>query len=432
MHLNFIQSIMKNNIDKKISSTSLRLGQIVNGEILKLFKSNMALLQIGSLKMHAELDAPLQEQSKYLFQITSIGPPVKLKMLEQAKEMKIDKSATVDQLLRLFSLPNKTINKTIIKFFLENELPLSHELLTKASKWVQSSENLAVDLKGIKQLIVKEFPYTEETFKALRSLYDETPISTNIKNLFIHLPENTLKKELRHLLTKNAEIESMLNQLLLGETVENDTFKVREQFANMLKQMFKGLGLQYEYDVAEKAQSITEFSELDTLKPLLIEIGKTTSDIHVKKAADSLVDKLTCLQLHSSVNSPIQQYIHQIPVQFGGEFKDLTIQWSGRKTSLQKLDPNYCRIIFYLDLEELKETFIDVQIQNRIINITVTNDTVGLKEMIEKLQLCLKDYLAQLNYTLSSIKVQQTATQIENRKNKLIDQSPYLGVDIRI
>ena len=53
---------------------------------------------------------------------------------------------------------------------------------------------------------------------------------------------------------------------------------------------------------------------------------------------------------------------------------DVTLQWSGRKRKDGSIDPDYCRILFYLDLEQLKETVIDMQVQNRVIKISVLNE----------------------------------------------------------
>lgn len=42
------------------------------------------------------------------------------------------------------------------------------------------------------------------------------------------------------------------------------------------------------------------------------------------------------------------------------------------------IDPDYCRVLFYLDLDALQHMIVDMQIQNRIMTIHVTNEHTDL------------------------------------------------------
>lgn len=88
------------------------------------------------------------------------------------------------------------------------------------------------------------------------------------------------------------------------------------------------------------------------------------------------MNRITAQQILSQENGPIQNLLLTIPLNLGSTKTDLTLQWSGRKTKEGKIDPDYCRVLFYLELEHLEETVIDMQVQNRIIKVTVINGLV--------------------------------------------------------
>ena len=96
--------------------------------------------------------------------------------------------------------------------------------------------------------------------------------------------------------------------------------------------------------------------------------------------AEKLLDKITGLQLLGQESGPILQQVVQIPLHIQNKMVDLTLQWNGRrKENSNEIDPAFCRVLFYLELETLQDTFVDMQVQNRIIKITVMNENQNLK-----------------------------------------------------
>lgn len=58
-----------------------------------------------------------------------------------------------------------------------------------------------------------------------------------------------------------------------------------------------------------------------------------------------------------------------------------------------KIDADYARILFYLQLNSLQETVVDMQVQSRVVTVTVYNENDQLKELAEPLKTALKkDY----------------------------------------
>lgn len=205
-----------------------------------------------------------------------------------------------------------------------------------------------------------------------------------------------------------------------------------------IKSFLASLGLSYEHQLAEALKGTLEEREslADLLKPQLIKLITDNPPQTVKDAAEQLINKITGYQLLSQEMGPIQQLIVQIPFILNGQMNDITMQWSGKKTEDGKIDADYCRILLYLNLENLNETMIDIQVQNRIISIQVYNQNPDLKQMSEQLFPVLKERLAAIDYQLSSVSFQVPGIHKAGSDNKKLAQlygkKEYSRVDIKI
>lgn len=83
---------------------------------------------------------------------------------------------------------------------------------------------------------------------------------------------------------------------------------------------------------------------------------------------------------------------------------------------------------------------VDVQIQNRIMSISVYNNTQGLPDLVSTQTENLKNQLKEMNYQLSAIKVKPFQEETrptykqKNIRKSLFTRptSKYTGVDLRI
>lgn len=103
-----------------------------------------------------------------------------------------------------------------------------------------------------------------------------------------------------------------------------------------------------------------------------------------------------------------------------------------KKTEDGQLDSDYCRVLFYLELEHIKETVIDMQVQNRIIQLQIFNETPGLKSTAAALLPSLKAGIEEKGYQLSSIQFKQSGKSELPPLVQVMETQPYEGVDIRI
>ncbi|MFE5428029.1 hypothetical protein [Peribacillus simplex] len=209
--------------------------------------------------------------------------------------------------------------------------------------------------------------------------------------------------------------------------------------AHQLKEMTKVLGLQLEHALINlSGDDMKEIpNDLETLKPLLLKLLNEQIPASIKEMAEQILNRITAQQILSQENGPIQNLLLTLPLNLGSIQTDLTLQWSGRKTKDGKIDPDYCRVLFYLELERLKETVIDMQVQNRIIKVTVINGHGAvLEEAAGQYLDILRENLGKMDYRLSGVSfvkpVNEKERDLRVKPIPFSEAGPYSGVDIRI
>jgi hypothetical protein len=203
-----------------------------------------------------------------------------------------------------------------------------------------------------------------------------------------------------------------------------------------IKSFLAALGLSYEQQLTEAFKGSSEVASEDTLKPQLLRLLNENPPQPIKEAAEQLLNKITGFQLLSQEVGPIQQLLVQMPLMLGGKMNELTMQWSGKKTEDGKIDADFCRVLFYLKMEHLHDTIIDMQVQNRIMSIQVFNENPSLKKLSEQHMPLLKTKLAEIDYHLSAVNFLVPGSRAaEGNHRKLSDlysKKEYSGVDIKI
>lgn len=203
-----------------------------------------------------------------------------------------------------------------------------------------------------------------------------------------------------------------------------------------IKDFLAALGLSYEQQLSEAFKGSSEVASEDTLKPHLLRLLNENPPQPIKEAAEQLLNKITGFQLLSQEAGPIQQLLVQMPLMLGGKMNELTMQWSGKKTEDGKIDADFCRVLFYLKMEHLNDTIIDMQVQNRIMSIQVFNENPSLKKWSEQHMPLLKTKLAEIDYHLSAVNFLVPGSMAAERNHRklsgLYSKKEYSGVDIKI
>ncbi|MBM7659380.1 hypothetical protein JOC85_000147 [Bacillus mesophilus] len=545
-----IHSMLNSDRVQQASTLSVRPGQIINGKVQKIFPNNIAIVQLGTMRLHAQVEAAIELNERYWFEAKhDKNGELYLKVIDQKMGGHLVGKESTVSLLGQFQLPETKLNRQLLQLLQSVNLSFTKEQLTKAALWLNETSNPTSGLKAIEWMLQKELPFTNQTFKSLVAFLNPASISsqlTDVKNMLnnARIPSSDSVVQLKsylssilegssqmngkkaleltidqwlspkgskqtqdaafrilqslHVISKSLTQEeaistfqkldqrqvgseaarldvntraqitneiikslttSQVNKLessLIGlagsissETPTEDALLIKQlvnykgtsfdnglEVKQLFKQMVQLLGLEHEKEFSALIRNNIENPEkLESLKSLLLtvmnELGATGKDL------EPLLNRITGLQILSQeVNGPLQQLYMQFPLSLGSKLSDVTLQWSGQKKENGQIDPNFCRILFYLDLENINETIIDMQVQNRVINISIINDTDGLESSVAPNQTLLKEQLTALNYVLSSVKVNKSAEkerlpQPFDAINSQRKQS-YQGVDIKI
>jgi hypothetical protein len=419
------------------SKMTFQPGQILNGKIIKLFPNGIASLQVGSQKMVAQLEASLDVKHRYWFQVQPGDGKVKLKVIGIVPESRSSQDGTpITGLMNELSISTKDVKEETIRFFLKEQLPINKEIIQSSAGFLKESNSLQDGHETIKLILQRQLPMTKETFHAILSALDDQASITHLMNRL----SDTLQKgplsvntsKLLHVLQTLMSSEMNIDCTLAGE-IKHDQGQLLN-VSDLFKQVISTIGYAYENSAIQyMEQRNKEFDKDMVLKPLLIDFLKENPQESAKMTAEKLLDKITGLQLLGQESSPILQQVVQIPINIQSKMVDLTLQWNGRrKANSNEIDPAFCRVLFYLELETLQETFVDMQVQNRIITVTVMNENQHLSMLAKPLISNLKEGLDSLNYTLSNVHFANLSRVQERKSPTLLNNSHYSGVDLRI
>jgi hypothetical protein len=411
-------------------------GDIIKGKVTKLFPNQTALVQFGGGSLVAQLQAPLTAGTPYWFEIQGkTDGKWQLKVLTELHNM-MERNGEMNSLLKEMQLPATPKNEQLLSSLLAKSLPLPKHHLASISQWLSSGTIEEADVLALEQMMERKFPFTKETFLSVRSLHDGSSFTNQLQALLASLEGETSAAP------EKAPLKEMVtNVLSYGALADSGKGQWDgKELANGLKLILQSLGLDHEHKAGQMGKSdpssITRES-LHTLKAMLLHV-QSYSEGAERDLIDQLIYKITGQQLSVREDGPVTSLYMQLPIGLGNDRKDVMIQWEGRRKANGEIDPNYCRIVFCLQLEHLKETVVNVSVQNRVVTIGVINEHAQLPALIKQFEQALKEKLTSLHYHLSEVKVMESDRNLLKSPASLkqaarYDQgSPYLGVDIKI
>ncbi|WP_400247198.1 hypothetical protein AB3U99_09805 [Niallia sp. JL1B1071] len=419
MNINHIvQNLFQENL---LSSKVLELrdGQLVYGKLTKLFPQQMAEVQIGSQKMLANLTIPLTIDQSYWFQVSATDDKPILKVLPHSSEVSSEKG-NIKGLLQQLHLPDTKENNLFIRYLLSNNLPIMKESMGNMKDWLPASIGKQ-ELSVIGLMLERDLPLTKEVFSSISSLQAGKGISALI---------GELQQQLSAFKIKEPIVNNLLSSLTEGENLSQDTI------VDTLKTIFHKMGYSFEAGLLKRTPMGEEQAfHQEMLKPMLLELVGKDVPIAVKETAGQLIDKVTGYQLMSQQTGPVMQLITEIPLRFFNQQVDITMQYNGRKTADGKVDSNYCRILFYLELAHMKDTVIDINIQNRIMNMSILNDRAPeIMPIIKQTEESLKEKLRELDYKLMTVHARPLTKEDKPvwSPQQAMRTNAYKGVDLKI
>ncbi|MGG0283703.1 hypothetical protein ABEY41_00935 [Peribacillus butanolivorans] len=458
-------SDLKQQLKDSVSETSVKLKGVLDS--LHVAKKDQ-LQQIGLQKLVTTwIDSSaspelkigafslLQKTGLVPLGITEAGFLEKL-VVESAEISGSTKNSVTDKLQQGLQLLSDAKNGTLGKV---DKVEYSLNRLLNGLDYVEAETS--TDIKSIQQKTISTEELSAFASRLLERTFAEESAGNRIagakidvNDLIAHLNKDTEKvteskgkvtELLIQSLKRHPEALSVTNaeKLVLTQVLETEfqtiDFTNGASVAQQLKEWTKMLGLQLEHALAnmpgDGLEDLTK--DLETLKPLLLKLLNEQNPASVKELAEQILNRITAQQILSQETGPLQNLLLTLPLNLGSSQTDLTFQWSGRKKKDGKIDPDYCRILFCLELERLKETFIDMQVQNRVIKVTVINEySKTIEAAADNYLTLLKANLKKMDYRLSGVLFENPVSK-KNTDTKLksalfSEKESYSGVDIRI
>ncbi|WP_175988954.1 hypothetical protein [Bacillus sp. Marseille-Q1617] len=234
------------------------------------------------------------------------------------------------------------------------------------------------------------------------------------------------KWESRLPLTNEGKIFNMISAGIDAELMSN----LRgEDLGQALKKMLRTFGFNLESQLHSQPQNAAAST---TLKEKLTQLFLYHPGAEIRDLAERLVMKMNHPALISWEQSSIMNIVHQFPLYLFGRHTDITVQWMGKEKEKGKIDSDHCRILFYLQLDSLKETLVDMHVQNRVISLSIWNEQDSVNQYFQSFIPALKDSLHRMNYQLSSVKVKKPENQDAFTQMQEIQNVSYTGVDLKI
>lgn len=364
-----------------------------------------------------------------------IAKKVLLSIIDTAiQETAPNKIKAINLLEKLGIINNANIEKqtTLTNRNVVNQLNIKNNEVEVANKYNEIVQHLT-------NLKEKSYDQINKSVQILENYLTDESTENNRSTTFIPEMVKTNEKESQYTnrvepfknerLALSMEDQHFLKQV---ETEVKESVKGKD-ILELFKTVTKKLGINYEADMLKGNAELNQTDNI--LKPLLVKyLQETNHPLESKELAEQLVNKMNGQLLLSNPNNPITNIVYQLPIQLFGYQTEVTMQWSGKSKEDGKIDANYCKILFYLELEHLKETIVDMKVQNRVITIKIINEGEYLPELSQKFIPPLKQALMEINYTLSAIQFDQPnkGNGGTERSNIQKVHSQYSGVDIRI
>lgn len=389
-----IDSLLNSKSLHRASMVSLRPGQLVFGRVEKLFPNSTAMIQVGNMHLFAQLKANVNDKESYWFEVRSGGSDgIELKLVEGIGQ---DQSGKL--FLKNLQLPETKQNMQLLELISLKNLPISTDQLKLAATWIPNHGDLTKELTALEWMIEKELPFTKPIFQSLVAVQDSQSFYGQLEKVISFLEQSGMES------SKTLQsLRDVISFILKNPT--STELESGKAIQDLLRNLVQSLGLEFEKEV--QLWTNTEQDAVDplqSLKPLLmkamLELGEKGKEL------EPLLNRLTGMQLisHNSVG-PMLQMVLQMPFSFGGQQSDITLQWSGKKTKAGQIDPDFCRILFHLDLQSLEQTVIDMQVQNRVVHLSIINDKKEIEPIVKAYTPMLKEKLESNGYTLSFVKV---------------------------
>ncbi|WP_144787241.1 hypothetical protein [Lysinibacillus fusiformis] len=372
---------------------------------------NQATLQNWSSMNEVKVSQQMQQAGQVVQTILTTKPENAAQLIEQLKSWTTNQQfLTNDQ--------KQQINQLIDRF---NQLPVTKQTLDIFAKQMQDQLLKAFSQNTSEHLFTQDIKGLSVKDHLLSLLKQEVASPLQNEAFMRNLVKNSIASSQPFIQQIVTQADALVQNSMDSKAMEH-----------AMKTVLKNLGISYEATLGNKSADLQMIAH--QLKPQLHTLlQETNMTPQLKEAAEMLMTRMNGMQLSSGENGHQHQLIMQVPLEFFGKRMDATLQWNGRMKDDGKIDANYARVLFYLQMASMQETVIDMQVQNRVVTVTVFNEHSEIQSLAEPLKAALKIGLAEKNYQLSGVFMKQFNEDQAVKNGPVVEQQEeQSGVDIRV
>lgn len=157
-----------NSISLELNRTerqSLRPGQIIQGEVLKLYPENKAEIRLGGNRLIASLQVGLELGGSYHFQVASTTDSLQLRVL--GEQLKRDDKDDLSTLLRQLGIKASKHNLQLLQFLTRYSVPFDIKELQQAIQLLKGEKNKSHATAALVEMLAKKLPMTQTVLQSL-------------------------------------------------------------------------------------------------------------------------------------------------------------------------------------------------------------------------------------------------------------------------
>ncbi|MBN6185850.1 hypothetical protein JQN58_02480 [Aneurinibacillus sp. BA2021] len=474
-------------------------GQVFQGKVLKLFPDNLATVQLGGLTVTARLETPLELGQRTWLQVQPGGQPVTLKVISQPGRPNQAAEDSMEGLAKGLGASVSKETLSLLQKAVDAGIPLRADSLRSFQQIIKEAGGEPELEQALLLAARKGLPLTKETVLSLRAFAGNANLAGEAGKLLPLIQQalegpdmlpNELRAPLQGLRTHVESVQEGLAQLKQMPVQTNAQSNVLPDVARVsitqplstsglstapsaaggagrtaadaiqpdsesipapgmkqaLTELFEKIGLGHERNVGRMPlDQSADPAHSETLKSSLLHLLQHAKadalPVPLREQMQHMVHQVTGQQLMmADTGSAFVQVALQLPVPGEGNEENALIQIESRRKGNGEIDPDNCRLFFYLTMQHMGDTMLDVGIVNKILSVTLYNGKEGMEQVVQGLRPVLEKSLAEQGYRLSGLRVLDAAeSQQETRERKAPSFQPpssslahYKGVDFRV
>ncbi|WP_181348804.1 hypothetical protein [Thalassobacillus sp. CUG 92003] len=340
--------------------------------------------------------------------------------------------------------------ESALQSLMTQQLPITQDEMDVLRQFTQQLSRLA---KQTSHAAMSQKMLTNLTFLSNHHVINKLGANPGVDSLSIltTLPEMVNHQPLNSLQTQDVQrlvqqLQSVLTKQLSGDQhkqlidwlskLGSEAGSHKEMVYVRMKAMLELTGLDDEFQLRQHIKHDQSPKIESSMKSLLLQFMQESDSAVRPERVQQLIHLLNGLQMTASQES--SHSLH-LSLQFPGDLmdanQDIFVDIEGGKNEHGEIDPDFCHILFYLQLNALQETVIDMNVHNRRVHLTVFNANTELSGLLEAHQQALQDGLDRIGYTLGSVKwkdFNEASRHTPAGRSSIAAAEHVQGVDFRI